>query len=117
MRVRHIASQTDLKQALAVGRAAVKFAVAGDNAVMPVIRRSSDRPYRWRIDKAPLARIANREKKLPAKFVRRDGCGITECARRYLAPLIAGEALSASLPRYVRLKCELAPRRLPSWKA
>jgi 6-phosphofructokinase 1 len=117
---RHIASQTDLKQALAVGRAAVKFAVAGDNAVMPVIKRSSDRPYRWRIDKAPLARIANREKKLPAKFIRRDGYGITECARRYLAPLIVGAAYPPyvhGLPRYVRLKCELAPRKLPSWKA
>src|SRR5262244_685456 len=36
---RHIASETDLQQAYAVGRAAVKFAIAGRNAVMPAIRR------------------------------------------------------------------------------
>lgn len=116
---RHIASQTDLEHALAVGRAAVEFAVKGENAVMPVIRRGSDRPYRWRIDKAPLGRIANHEKKLPAGFIRRDGYGITERARRYLAPLIAGEAYppyTGGLPRYVRLKCELAPAKLPLWQ-
>ncbi|MGA7964579.1 MAG: 6-phosphofructokinase [Gammaproteobacteria bacterium] len=115
---RHIASRTDLDQALAVGRAAVKLAVKGENAVMPVIKRSSDQPYRWRIDKAPLARVANHEKKLPAGFIRRDGYGITERARRYLAPLIVGEAYppyTGGLPRYVRLKCELAPAKLPPW--
>src|ERR1700724_3628737 len=38
---RHIASETDLQQAYAVGRAAVEFAVAGKRAVMPAIRRLS----------------------------------------------------------------------------
>ncbi|MGH8128781.1 MAG: 6-phosphofructokinase [Gammaproteobacteria bacterium] len=116
---RHIASQTDLEHALAVGRAAVKLAVKGENAVMPVIKRSSDQPYRWRVEKAPLGRVANHEKKLPAGFIRGDGYGITERARRYLAPLIAGEAYPPyvkGLPRYVRLKCELAPTRLPPWQ-
>lgn len=116
---RHIASQTDLEQAEAVGRAAVEFAVAGENAVMPVIERTSDEPYRWRIAKAPLARIANHEKKLPKSFVRADGYGITAAARRYLAPLIAGEAwppFAHGLPRYATLKLERAPQKLPSWK-
>ena len=115
---RHIASRTDLEQAIAVGRAAVEFAVAGENAVMPVIERISDDPYRWRIGKAPLAQVANREKKLPAGFIRRDGYGITAAARRYLAPLIAGEAwppYADGLPRYVSLKCELVTQKLPSW--
>ena len=39
---RHIASETDVEQAYAVGRAAVEFAIAGKNAVMPAIRRLSD---------------------------------------------------------------------------
>src|SRR5690606_29873899 len=70
---RHIASQTDLDQALAVGKAAVRLALEGRNATMSVIRRTSDSPYRWKIEAAPLARIANREKKLPAAFLRKDG--------------------------------------------
>jgi 6-phosphofructokinase len=58
---RHIASETDLQQAYAVGRAAVEFAIAGRSAVMPAIRRVSDVPYRWDIIEAPLSEVANRE--------------------------------------------------------
>ena len=104
---RHIASATDVKQAYAVGKAAVEFALQGKTAVMPVIKRVSDKPYRWRIGEAPLARIANKEKMLPAKFITKDGFGITEAARRYLQPLIRGEDYPPyfnGLPKYVALK-------------
>jgi len=89
---RHLASETDVQQAYAVGRAAVEFAIAGRNAVMPAIRRLSDSPYRWDIIEAPLSAVANQEKLLPPEFISADGFGITEAALRYLAPLIAGEA-------------------------
>src|SRR6185437_8347836 len=105
---RHAASKVDAEQAHAVGRAAVDYALKGMNAVMPVIVRTSDAPYRWKIEPAALAKIANREKKMPKGFIRRDGFGITAAARRYLAPLIQGEAPlpygKDGLPRYVRLK-------------
>ena len=104
---RHIASKTDLDQAIAVGRKAVEYALAGRNAVMPVIVRTSDKPYRWKVEPAPLEKIANREKTMPAGFIRRDGFGITAAARRYLEPLIRGEATppygADGLPRYVTL--------------
>ncbi len=104
---RHIASATDVRQAYAVGKAAVQMALAGDTAVMPVITRLSDHPYRWRIDQAPLEKIANREKKLPRRFISRDGFGITEACRRYLSPLIRGEDYPPyinGLPKYVSLR-------------
>ena len=112
---RHIASETDLQQAYAVGRAAVEFALAGKNAVMPAIRRLSDAPYRWDIVAAPLAEIANQEKLLPPDFIRADGFGITDAARRYLAPLIIGEAyppFKNGLPDYVKLQNIAAPKKL-----
>ena len=113
---RHIASKTDLDHAMAVGKAAVQFALKGMNATMPVIVRTSDAPYRWKIEAAPLDRVANREKKMPANFIRKDGFGITPAARRYLEPLIRGEAYPAygrdGLPKYVQLKNILVPRRL-----
>src|SRR4029453_371026 len=84
---RHIASKTDVEQAYAVGRAAVEFAVAGRNAVMPAIRRLSDAPYRWDIVEAPLSEVANQEKLLPGDFISADGFGIHDAARRYWAPL------------------------------
>jgi 6-phosphofructokinase 1 len=112
---RHIASQTDVEQAYAVGRAAVEMALAGKNAVMPCIVRGKGRGYRWHIGEAPLEQVANVEKMMPRDFISRDGFGITDAARAYLAPLIRGEAYPEyrdGMPRYVRLKNEAVPRKL-----
>ncbi|MCE7033530.1 6-phosphofructokinase [Lysobacter sp. GX 14042] len=117
---RHLASATDLAQATAVGEKAVEYALAGMNSVMPVIVRTSDSPYRWKIEPAPLSKIANREKKIPAGFIRRDGYGITDKARAYLQPLIAGEAPPPygkdGLPKYVSLKNETVAPKLEPWE-
>jgi 6-phosphofructokinase 1 len=117
---RHVASKTDLDQAIAVGEAAVELALAGENAVMPVIRRVSDSPYHWKIETARLDRIANREKKLPRSFITRDGYGITAAARTYLAPLIRGEVPPPygkdGLPEYVTLKNAAVRRKLPPFE-
>ena len=117
---RHLASKVDLEQAMAVGTAAVEHALAGRNAVMPVIVRTSDAPYRWKIEAAPLSKVANHEKKMPAGFIRRDGYGITDKARAYLQPLIRGEAPPPygrdGLPAYVTLRNEAVPPRLAPWK-
>ncbi len=116
---RHLASKTDVDQAYAVGKAAVEYALAGMNAVMPVITRTSDAPYRWKVEPAALAKIANREKKLPKNFIRRDGYAITAAARRYLEPLIRGESPPPygrdGLPAYVRTKNSLLRRKLPAY--
>ncbi|HVE44261.1 MAG TPA: 6-phosphofructokinase [Gammaproteobacteria bacterium] len=104
---RHIASQTDVEQAYAVGKEAVLMALAGKNAVMPIIVRESDVPYRWHIEEAPLEKIANVEVKMPSDFITEDGFGITEKCRRYLSPLIQGEDYPPyvdGLPAYVKLK-------------
>ena len=87
---RHIASDVDVKQAYAVGKAAVQYALQGKTAVMPVIKRVSESPYRWKIESAALGRIANNEKMLPRRYITKDGFGITEACRRYLEPLIRG---------------------------
>ncbi|MEO6154538.1 MAG: 6-phosphofructokinase [Thermomonas sp.] len=117
---RHIASKTDLEQAMAVGRKAVEFAFAGKNSVMPVIVRTSDSPYRWTVEAAPLAKVANHEKTMPRNFIRKDGFGITAAARRYLQPLIAGEAYPPfgrdGLPDYVELDWTTTRRTLPRWE-
>lgn len=113
---RHLASATDVKQAYALGRAAVEFAVAGKTAVMPTIVRISDQPYRWKIGEAKLARVANVERFMPKSFISKDGFGITAKARRYLAPLIAGEdypTFKNGVPEYVKLKNQLVDRKLP----
>jgi len=89
---RHISSKTDLDQAYAVGKAAVRFALSGENAVMPIIKRVSSNPYSWKIDKVKLSKVANVERKLPQNFITKDGFGVTEACKNYLRPLIQGEA-------------------------
>ncbi len=104
---RHIASKTDVEQAYAVGKAAVEFALKGHNAVMPAIKRLSDKPYKWKIEMAKLQDVANKEKFMPRNFITADGFHITEKCRTYLAPLIAGEdypPFKNGMPDYVVLK-------------
>ena len=117
---RHLASKTDLEQALAVGRAAVEYALDGQNGVMPIIERLTDSPYQWRVVSAPLSSIANHEKKMPAEFITADGYGITDACRRYLEPLIQGEApppyLANGLPDYLTVTLAPVPKRLPAFE-
>jgi 6-phosphofructokinase 1 len=85
-----------------------------------VIVRTADAPYRWKVEPAALAKIANREKKMPKNFITRDGFGITAAARRYLAPLIRGEAPlpygKDGLPKYVQLKNVAVASKLAAFR-
>ena len=113
---RHIASKTDVDQAYAMGKAAVDLALEGKSGVMPIVVRTSDKPYRWKVGEADLAKVANKEKMMPRSFISKDGFGITAAARRYLEPLIHGEDYPPygrdGLPKYVRLKNILVPKKL-----
>ena len=112
---RHIASKTDVDQAYAVGKAAVELAIKGRNAVMPVIVRKSNKPYKWTIESADLKDIANKEKMMPRDFITADGFHITDKCRQYLAPLIAGEdypPYKNGLPSYVKLKNVAVKKKL-----
>ncbi|TMH75020.1 MAG: 6-phosphofructokinase [Betaproteobacteria bacterium] len=116
---RHIASRVDVEQSYKLGAAAVKLALAGRNAVMPIIERVSNTPYRWRIAVAKLADIANKEKMMPRDFITEDGFHITRKCRTYLSPLIQGEApppYKNGLPDYVKLKNTPVPKKLPAFR-
>jgi len=113
---RHLASNSDVEQAYATGKAGVEYALAGNNAIMPCVVRTSDNPYQWEIGKAPLSEVANVEKFMPADFITEDGFGITEKCKTYLLPLIEGEnypPFEGGLPKYVTLKNEGVEKKLP----
>ncbi|WP_286221964.1 6-phosphofructokinase [Marinobacter apostichopi] len=112
---RHIASATDVKQAYAVGEAAVEMAISGKQALMPTIVREQAKPYRWKIGEAPLSEVANQEKKMPIHYITDDGFGITQDCRDYLQPLIEGESFPPfenGLPRVAKLKNQLVEKKL-----
>ena len=112
---RHIASKSDVEQAYALGEAAVNYALAGDNSVMPTVDRVSDKPYKWKIGKAPLDQVANVEKMMPRDYITEDGFGITDACRTYLGPLMEGEdypPYKNGLPQYVMLEHKMLDKKL-----
>ena len=117
---RHIASKSDVEQAYAMGKAAVEMALAGKNSVMPTIKRTSNKPYRWKIGEAKLSRVANVEKMMPKSFISADGFSITKKCRTYLEPLMQGEDYPPygkdGMPKYIQLKNVAVKQKLRSFK-
>ena len=116
---RHLSSKSDVEQAYALGEAGVKYALEGDNAIMPTVDRISNNPYEWKIGKAPLSEVANVEKMMPMDFITGDGFGITQKCKDYLLPLIEGEdypPYENGLPKYVVLKNKSVARKLPDFE-
>ena len=93
----------DRIHACAVGKKAVQYAMKGLNGVMPVIKRKSSSPYKWEILPA-LKKIANVEKKLPARFIASDGFGMTNKARQYFKPLIGGKSKTIQIIKLEKWK-------------
>ncbi len=113
---RHLASESDVEQAYALGEAAVELAMQGKNSVMPAIIRTSNNPYTWEIGVGELKDVANVEKMMPMEYISEDGFGITEACREYLQPLIEGEnypPYKNGLPDYVVMKKTMVERKLP----
>ena len=113
---RHLASKSDVEQAYALGKAAVEYALEGENSIMPTVVRKSSDPYVWEIGKAALSEVANVEKMMPMEFITEDGFGITQACKEYLYPLIQGEdypPYKNGLPDYVTLQNARVEKKLP----
>ena len=111
----HLSSELDRSHAYEVGKKAVEYAVKGLNGVMPIIKRKSSSPYKWEIVSAPLSKIANVEKKLPAGFISADGFGMTNKARQYFEPLIGGKSWVINNINYQAGKMKMVPKKLNAW--
>lgn len=113
---RHLASESDVNQAYAVGKAAVEAAVEGKTGIMITVDRISSHPYKWKTGETALSGVANVEKMMPAEFISEDGYGITQACREYLTPLISGEAYpdynANGLPNYAQIRGKLVDKKL-----
>ena len=112
----HLSSGIDRAHAYEVGKKAVQYALQGLNGVMPVIKRKSSMPYKWEVVSAPLTKIANVEKKLPAGFISKDGMGMTKKARSYFQPLIEGKVADIKNIKYQAGKMEMVTKKLKPWR-
>lgn len=89
----HIASKTDLDEAVSIGKAAATLGAQGETAKMVCYRRVSDTPYQIETFAYDIAAIANQEKTVPLSWINERGNDLTEEAITYLRPLIEGEVL------------------------
>lgn len=89
----HIASLTDIDEAMQAGAHGVLAAAEGKTGVMVVMQRVSEQPYFCRMDTYDIHNIANGEKTVPLEWITEDGRGLKEEMLRYMRPLIMGEVL------------------------
>jgi 6-phosphofructokinase 1 len=115
----HLVSGTDQAQAEAVGWAAVQYAIAGRDGVMPAIVRRSDMPYRWGVAPVELTDIANLERRVPAEFIASGGFDVSEAGLRWLRPLVEGEVpprFVNGLPDYRMPALAEVPKKLEAYR-
>ncbi|MHB1314960.1 MAG: 6-phosphofructokinase [Christensenellales bacterium] len=105
----HCASQTDVDESFAAGKAAVEYAVSGVTDKMVGFERSYDKNgnYVCNIKLMDLADVANTEKKVPREWINAAGNGIEQPFIDYALPLIQGVpemTYEKGLPRFAKLK-------------
>ncbi|MDR3209623.1 MAG: 6-phosphofructokinase [Oscillospiraceae bacterium] len=102
----HLASRTDVDEAVAVGEFAVRQAVLGATGKLASLKRSPGGAYACELTLEPLSVAANREKKVPRAWINADGNYVTDEFIDYALPLIQGDPprrTENGVPRFARL--------------
>ena len=92
-----LSSKVDHAEAYGAGREAVLAALRGETGFMVAIRAERSPAYRASFIKAPLAEVANAEKKFPAEWI--TPWGVSDAFSEYCLPL-----LGEPLPQYAHLR-------------
>ena len=108
----HLASETDIEEAVMSGKAAVENAVNGITDKMVGFQCTRDNgKYVCRTELLNLTDVANTEKKVPLEWINKEHNGVEQPFIDYVLPLIQGEPQLPkvdSLPRFAKLKKVLA---------
>lgn len=102
----HIASKTDLEEAVSCGSFAVKEALKHTTGKMVVIKRTNNSPYEIEYHMVELEKVKNYVKKFPIYWVDEEG-NIKEEYYHYALPLINGEIMPKfknGLPIFGKIK-------------
>jgi len=87
----HLLSLTDIRESVAVGKAAVETATAGVSGAMMVFYRKEGEGYTCEIGHEDISKIANQSRYVPDAFINEAGDHVTDACCAYLLPLIQGE--------------------------
>ena len=101
----HIASRTDIRESVQIGRRAVEFALRGVTGHMMNFIRSKT-GYKITIDSVDVREVANRVRRVPDEYITPSGNNVTDKCLDYLRPLIEGETRyrrEAGLPVHFKI--------------
>lgn len=118
----HNASQTDVDEALLVGRAAVRAAIDGETGKMVVLVREDKEgkdTYSIRTELVPLDEVANATKVFPSTWIGEDKMSIGFQFAKYAQPLIQGEVVvpcEGGLPKFAQLAATRVERKLDAYE-
>ncbi len=103
----HLASKTDVDEAVLAGKTAVRSAIDGMSGYMVAFARPENGPYACEIKMIPLSEVANAEKKVPLEWINAEGNNVNDKFIEYALPLIAGEScppMVDGLPLFASLR-------------
>ncbi len=103
----HIASLTDISEAIMIGKAAVLEGKKGKTAQMLCYKRTANAPYQVETFAYDIHQIANGEKTVPREWINAQGNDITKELLDYLKPLIQGEvtlSYKEGIPDYCHIE-------------
>lgn len=113
------ASTVDLEESYYVGQKAALLAAAGEHGYMATILRTDWNNYQVRYDKAPLAEVAEKDRKFPDAWITKCGTDVTDDFLKYARPLIGDDWVSVPMVngrmRFARLKPIFASKKLPDY--
>ena len=102
----HLASRTDLEEAMKLGETAVRMTEEGRTGFVPTIKRKSDIPYLYDIVPEDVSLIANSAKSVPLEWITESHNDVTKEMVDYIRPLIRGEvsvSFRDGLPVYIQI--------------
>ncbi|MDP7636069.1 MAG: diphosphate--fructose-6-phosphate 1-phosphotransferase [Phycisphaerae bacterium] len=109
------ASNVDIDEAYEVGRKAVEIGVEEGSGWMATLLRTEGETYSVRYDKAPLEKVANSVRHLPAEWISQDGLDVTDDFVRYARPLIGDDwppiRIENGRPRFARLTVQFIDKK------
>lgn len=113
------ASTVDLEESYYVGQKAALLAAAGEHGYMSTILRTDWDNYQVKYDKAPLAEVAEKDRKFPSEWISACGTDVTDDFVKYARPLIGDNWVSVPMIdgrlRMARLKPIFADQKLPKY--
>lgn len=87
----HLLSDTDIRESIAIGEAAVRAAAEGKSGGVMMLQRTSTAPYETELQLIDVALVANQTRYVPREFINEASNDVTDECCAYLLPLIQGE--------------------------